>query len=183
MRNAVLVASAVVLTGSAAVMGLGREDDLARAVTEVERLDAMRTTLAWNVGAAEKPDRSMFQMVCQPVGEEAKRIAEANGWKIQQFAEKYRNPVNSADKEAARLIHVLAADPSLQGMWIRTEMNGTPGLRYVRRIEVKQACMPCHGARDDRPEFIRDGYPRDRAYNFEVGDIRGVYSVFIPDAR
>lgn len=183
MRNAVLIASAVALTGSAAVLGMGREDDLARAVAEVERLDAMRTTLAGSIGSVAQPDRSVFQRICQPVGEEAKRLAEANGWKVQQLAERYRNPVNGADKETARLIHVLAADPALQGMWIRTEMNGTPGMRYVRRIEVKEACMPCHGARESRPEFIKSGYPRDRAYDFDVGDVRGVYSVFIPDAR
>jgi len=183
MRNVVLFASAVLLTGSAAVAGLGNEDDLARAVAEVERLDAMRGTLAANVGAVANPDRGMFQAVCGPVGEEAKRLGEANGWKVAQLAEKYRNPVNNADKEAAKFLHQLAADSSMQGMWIRTEMNGQPGMRYIRRIDVKESCMPCHGTRDSRPTFIKDGYPRDRAYNFEVGDIRGVYSVFIPDAR
>lgn len=183
MRNAVLIAAAVVLTGSAAVVGTGREDDLARAVAEVERLDALRATLALNIGTGAQPDQSVFQTVCQPVGQEARRIAEANGWTVRQLAEKYRNPVNAADKEAARLIHVLAADSSLQGLWIRTEMDGRPGMRYIRRIEVKEACMPCHGLRESRPEFIKSGYPRDRAYNLEVGDIRGVYSVFIPDAE
>jgi hypothetical protein len=43
--------------------------------------------------------------------------------------------------------------------------------------------MPCHSTRDSRPEFIKSEYPRDRAYNYEVGEIRGLYSVFIPDAR
>jgi len=183
MRNVVLIASAALLTGSAAVVGTGREDDLARAVTEVERLDAMRASLAANIGAATNPDRTMFQSVCAPVGQEAKRIGDANGWTVAQLAEKYRNPVNSADKEAAKFIHVLAADPSIQGVWIHTEMDGTPGMRYLRRIEVKESCMPCHSTRDSRPEFIKTGYPRDRAYNFEVGEIRGVYSVFVPDAR
>lgn len=183
MRNVVLLAGAVLLTGSAAVAGLGNEDDLARAVAEVERLDAMRAGLAANVAAATNPDRAMFQAVCGPVGEEAKRLGEANGWKVTQLAEKYRNPVNSADKEAARFIHLLATDPGMQGVWVRTELNGQAGMRYFRRIEVKETCMPCHGTRDSRPAFIKDGYPRDRAYNFEVGDIRGVYSVFIPDAR
>jgi len=183
MRNAVLIASAVVLTGSAAVVGTGREDDLARAVTEVERLDAMRGTLAGNLAAATNPDRKMFEAVCAPVGQEAKRIGEANGWTVAQLAEKYRNPVNTADKEATKYIHTLAADPAIQGVWIHTEMNGVPGMRYLRRIEVKESCMPCHSTRDSRPEFIKTGYPRDRAYNFEVGEIRGLYSVFIPDAR
>jgi len=118
-----------------------------------------------------------------PVVEEAKRLGEANCWKVAQLSEKYCNPVNNADKEAAKFLHQLAADSSMQGMWIRTEMNGQPGMRYIRRIDVKESCMPCHGTRDSRPAFIKDGYPRDRAYNFEVGDIRGVYSVFIPDAR
>jgi hypothetical protein len=181
MRNVVLIASAVVLTGSAAVAGLGREDDLARAVAEVERLDAMRAGLAGSIGAAANPDRGMFQAVCAPVGEEGKRLGEANGWTVRQLAEKYRNPVNVADREAAQYLRQLAADPGLQGMWIRTTMNGTPGMRYLRRIDVKESCMPCHGLRDSRPDFIKDGYPRDRAYNFKVGDIRGVYSVFIPD--
>jgi hypothetical protein len=183
MRNVVLIASAVVLTGSAAVVGTGREDDLARAVTEVERLDAMRGTLAGNLAAATNPDRKMFEAVCAPVGQEAKRIGEANGWKVAQLAEKYRNPVNNADKEAAKFIHTLAADPTIQGVWIHTEMNGVPGMRYLRRIEVKESCMPCHSTRDSRPEFIKSEYPRDRAYNYEVGEIRGLYSVFIPDAR
>lgn len=183
MRNAVLIAGAVVLTGSAALVGTRPEDDLARAVTEVERLDALRASLATQFGTAEQPDRAMFQEVCAPVGEEAKRVAEANGWTVRQLAEKYRNPVNTADREAARFIHTFTADPSVQGVWIRTEMNGVPGMRYLRRIEVKESCMPCHGTRDSRPEFIKTGYPRDRAYNFDVGDIRGVYSVFIPDAR
>lgn len=183
MRNVVLLAGAVLLTGSAAVAGLGNEDDLARAVAEVERLDAMRGTLAANAGALVNPDRGTFQAVCGPVGEAAKRLGEANGWTVEQLAEKYRNPVNSADKEAARFIHLLASDRGLQGMWVRTEMNGKRGMRYIRRIEVKESCMPCHGTRDSRPAFIKDGYPRDRAYNYAVGDIRGVYSVFIPDAE
>ncbi len=35
--------------------------------------------------------------------------------------------------------------------------------------------------RADRPEFGKEGYPDDRAYVFEVGELRGIYSVFIAD--
>jgi len=181
MRSAVLIAGAVILTGSAAVVNTGKEEDLARAVAEIERLDAMRMDLAGGVGAMTNPDRSVFQAICAPVGQEAKRIGDANGWTVRQLAEKYRNPVNEADPEAMKILHMLTADHDLQGLWIHTEMKGTPGMRYFRRIEVKEACMPCHGLRESRPEFIKSGYPRDRAYNFKVGDVRGVYSVFIPD--
>jgi hypothetical protein len=28
---------------------------------------------------------------------------------------------------------------------------------------------------------VKENYPQDLAYDFEVGDLRGMYSVFIPD--
>ena len=28
---------------------------------------------------------------------------------------------------------------------------------------------------------MKEGYPEDRAHGFEVGDLRGVYSVFVPE--
>ena len=43
------------------------------------------------------------------------------------------------------------------------------------------ACLACHGANDARPEFVKQGYPEDKAFDFEVGDLRGLYSVFVPD--
>jgi hypothetical protein len=58
-----------------------------------------------------------------------------------------------------------------------------PGLRYLRRIRVDAACLACHGPKDRRPEFVEQRYPDDRAYDFDVGDLRGLYSVFIPDGR
>jgi hypothetical protein len=182
MRSMVLVVGALSLTGSAAIMLPSPDDALAKAVTEVERLNGLRESLARQFEANPAATEGRFLEVCRPVEVEAQRIASENGWKVQQLADKYRNPVNRADREALHFLHQLAADTSVQGMWVRTAMNGQPGVRYFRRITVREACMPCHGTREARPTFIRDGYPLDRAYNFEVGDIRGVYSVFVPDA-
>jgi hypothetical protein len=36
-------------------------------------------------------------------------------------------------------------------------------------------------AKGARPEFIKEKYPQDLAYNFKAGDLRGMYSVFIPE--
>jgi hypothetical protein len=33
----------------------------------------------------------------------------------------------------------------------------------------------------DRPEFVKAGYPDDRAYSFESGELRGRYAVLVPD--
>jgi hypothetical protein len=72
-------------------------------------------------------------------------------------------------------------DPALMGMWVKTSMDGKAGVRYFRRITVEPACLACHGPKDSRPQFVKDGYPYDRAYGFDVGDLRGLYSVFVAD--
>jgi hypothetical protein len=183
MRSSFLIAGAVVLTGSAIFMRPAANDEVARAVAEVERLNDLREALAQKFAAAPAATRERFAEVCQPVGLETQKLATATGWQVRQLAVKYRNPVNRADREAEHFLQMLSADTTVKGMWIRTAVNGQPGTRYFRSIMVREACMPCHGTRDSRPEFIKEGYPLDRAYNYETGDLRGVFSVFVPDAR
>lgn len=152
---------------------------LAKVVREIEGLDATRSALAGSFSG--EPDLSTFAQVCRPVGAQAKRLAEENGWRVAQLAEKYRNPNHTLDEEAGRVYRLMADDPGLMGVWVRSEMDGRPGFRYFRRILVEEACLACHGPKDDRPQFVKDGYPEDRAYDFEVGDLRGLYSVFVPN--
>jgi hypothetical protein len=148
-------------------------------VQEIEALGAMRSGLAASFRG--EPDRETFAQVCMPVGAEAKRLATERGWKIAQLAEKYRNPEHKLDYEALRVFKMMEDDGGLIGMWIRTEMDGKPGNRYFRRIVVEPACLACHGPRANRPQFVKDGYPDDKAYGFEVGDLRGLFSVFVAD--
>jgi hypothetical protein len=99
------------------------------------------------------------------------------------MAEKYRNPRHRLDSEGQRLFRLFAEDRSLVGLWMRTALAGRPGTRYLRRIRVEAACLACHGPKDRRPEFVKQHYPDDRAYDFAIGDLRGLYSVFVPDGR
>lgn len=71
--------------------------------------------------------------------------------------------------------------PELMGFWQEETICGQKGTRYYRRIDVKASCLACHGAKGARPEFIKEKYPQDLAYNFKEGDLRGMYSVFIPE--
>lgn len=154
---------------------------LAEAVVEIESLDAMRSGLAGAFGGTGAPaDEAAFKEVCKPVGMKAKQIAEENGWTVVQMAEMYRNPAHKLDTEGEKVYRIMEADRSIKGVWILTRMDGTPGVRYFRRITVEPACLACHGGKDARPDFIKQKYPEDRAYGFKAGDLRGVYSVFIP---
>lgn len=153
----------------------------AEVVRAVEALDAMRSSLArtFSEGGAEA-DRETFRAVCRPVGERARRIAEENGWRLQQLSRRYRNPAHAPDAEAAEVLRRMAADPGLGAMWRATRLEGRPGWRYFRRIAVEPACLACHGAKGERPAFVRRGYPEDRAHGFAPGDLRGAYVVFVP---
>lgn len=85
------------------------------------------------------------------------------------------------DPESEALFVRFESDASLDSLWIRTEQNGVAGRRYRRRITVEPACLACHGPKDARPDFVVEKYPDDRAFDFETGDLRGLYSVFVPD--
>jgi hypothetical protein len=159
-------------------------EQLPRVVESIESLDDLRERLATSFlgeGGVEA-DRETFTQVCKPVGKKARSLSEENPWQVRQMAVKYRNPKHEADEEARRIHRLMEEDPDLRGLWIRDTVDGREGIRYFRRITVRQACMECHGPKDDRPEFIRENFPQDRAYGFEVGDLRGVYSVFVPAA-
>jgi len=142
----------------------------------------MRESLAATIDTPAV-DKSTFQRVCKPVGKRAKEIGAENGWVVQQLAEKYRNPAHKLDAEARELHEQFADSPELTDTWIRAVRDNTEGWRYARRITVQSSCLACHGPKEERPAFVKKGYPEDRAYGFEAGDLRGLYSVFVPASR
>lgn len=146
---------------------------------EIEALDAMRSGLAATIDDGPV-DQETFARVCKPVGQQARQLAEANGWEVRQLAERYRNPAHQLDEGAARAYARFEQDPALERFWVRTE-GEAPGWRYFHRITVEEACLACHGPKEERPDFVKATYPEDRAYGFEAGDLRGLYAVLVPD--
>lgn len=63
-----------------------------------------------------------------------------------------------------------------------TQKDGKPVFRYMKAIETKPVCLVCHGKNIAPPvaEKIRQLYPNDQATGFEVGDIRGAFSIVQP---
>jgi hypothetical protein len=155
--------------------------EIGKAVTAVEQLDQMRTGLADTLlEVKSEPTIGTFKEVCAPVGKQAQAIAKENGWQVRQVALKYRNPKHqpqnlSEEKALAEFVE----HPDLTAFWERDEQ----GVHYYRRINVQASCLACHGAKDSRPSFVKDKYPQDLAYDFQVGDLRGMYAVIIPELQ
>jgi hypothetical protein len=156
---------------------------LARAVQEIEALDAMRSGLASSLeGKTEEPTLQTMKEVCRPVGMRAKELSQEHGWQVKQIAKKYRNPDHAPDNLNARIaLARFEQNPDLIGFWDREAIDSQQGTRYYRRINVEASCLACHGFKEHRPQFVQDNYPQDLAYDFHVGDLRGMYTVFIPD--
>jgi hypothetical protein len=158
-------------------------DQLAKAVQEIEALDAMRTGLAATLKRkTEEPTQQTMKEVCRPVGMQAMQLSHENGWQVKQIASKYRNPTHAPESLRDKMaLAKFEQDRDLVGLWDRETINQQTGTRYYRRIDVEASCLVCHGAKERRPQFVQKGYPQDLAYNFKVGDLRGMYAVFIPD--
>lgn len=157
-------------------------DSVQQAVeSSVRDLNAMRESLAQTLDP-DSVDRATFARVCKPVGKRAQSIGRSNDWIVQQLARKYRNPAHRPDAEADSIHGQFADNPEQTDAWVRTVRKDTPGWRYFRRITVESSCLACHGPKDERPDFVTKKYPKDRAYGFEEGDLRGLYAVFVPDS-
>lgn len=175
---------AVTALGNAAPAEAQADSGVAAAVLTIEQVDALRSSLARTFLQTGAPaGKQTFVEVCRPVGQAMKDASAQHGWIGRQVAVKYRNPANAADPEAARMLERFAQDSTLRAVTLRTYVNGRAGTRYLRRITVEPSCLLCHGAREARPAFVREEYPDDRAFDFRAGDLRGAYSVFIPDSR
>lgn len=150
----------------------------ARVVAAIAAIDSMRSARAATIVPGEPVTAVTFARVCQPVGLRARELAAETGWTVRQAALRYRNPGNEATLAEAALIEQFEADPELVDVW----SDGPDGSQqYTRRITVEPACLVCHGREDQRPDFIVERYPDDLAHGFDPGDLRGVYSVLIPE--
>jgi hypothetical protein len=174
-------APALAATGVAPV----QPEQLARAVDQMERLDRMRIERAAALeGSTEEPTLETMRQVCMPVGKRAVAIGKENGWSVRQVASKYRNPAHApAHAEERQVLDLFARHPRINGLWQPGPAEQGAGVTYYRRIDVQPSCLVCHGSRDSRPAFVKERYPQDRAFDFEPGDLRGMYAVFIPEVQ
>lgn len=155
-------------------------EQLSEAIQEIEFLDRMRQSLASTLKETdEKPTLETFKQVCKPVGMRAKQLSQNNPWDVKQVAEKYRNPAHAPTAREAVALEKFAKNPDLFGFWETSNQETF----YYRRINVEATCLKCHGAKAQRPDFVKQRYPEDKAYNFEVGDLRGMYRVVIPEVK
>lgn len=148
--------------------------------SKIDEVDNLRISLAPAVTKEAVVTEEVFAKVCKPVGMKAKAIAEKEGWIFKQLSHKNRNPAHALDEDIKNQYAEFLKDSKKERVSFPAKMNGVDGKRFLQRIVVQETCLACHGEKDARPAFIKIKYPDDKAFDFKAGELRGVYSVFVP---
>ncbi|GFD83015.1 hypothetical protein KUL118_58770 [Tenacibaculum sp. KUL118] len=121
----------------------------------------------------------------------AEPIAEGlsqNGWAVGRTALKVRNPNNAPDEWEREQLALFAS--LLEKTKLEDKQPSTPidtykydsdsgEFRYMMAIQQGQVCMACHGAQvsPSVKETILKHYPEDEATGFELGELRGAFTL------
>ena len=124
------------------------------------------------------------QIAAAPIG----LALSQNGWEVGRTALKVRNPNNAADQWEreqlawfSQLLTKAKQDNLAPKRPIETyQYDSESGeFRYMMAIEQGQVCMACHGASvaPSVKHAILEHYPNDQATGFELGDLRGAFTI------
>ena len=121
--------------------------------------------------------------------EEAPRIASKlsreTGAKVARTSLQSRNTINAPDP---RQVEVLTSyfQPEVQATDKRVEFfsQSYGDVRYMQVIRTGGLCLTCHGPvlADDLVKQLDLDYPFDQARGYEIGSLRGAFSITWPQA-
>ncbi len=86
-----------------------------------------------------------------------------------------RNTINSANTSEIKALKFFNNNKN-ETEYFTNENNEY--YQYANVLRVDTECLKCHGNKEDAPQIIQDTY--DNAYNYKIGDIRGLISITIP---
>jgi signal transduction histidine kinase/ActR/RegA family two-component response regulator len=92
-----------------------------------------------------------------------------------------RNPVNKANQHELALLERFNKDRTLQSHREILTIDGKKYLYYaIPFLENSQACLRCHGKREDAPPGLLALYPGEGGFNEKLGEIRAIESIRAP---
>ncbi|KXJ61358.1 MAG: hypothetical protein AXW14_02540 [Alteromonas sp. Nap_26] len=137
---------------------------------------------------------------CHLAAEPIATALSVEGWTVGRTALKVRNPNNSPDaweqtqltmfaEQLAKSVELpnetgetLSSKKPLEATHFDKESNK---FRYMMAIETKPVCIACHGS-DISPtvkEVIDTHYPNDQATGFDIGSLRGAFTLIYTESQ
>ncbi|MDN3411620.1 DUF3365 domain-containing protein [Pseudoalteromonas sp. APC 3250] len=116
--------------------------------------------------------------------EQAPKIAEqlsTDGWSVGRTSLRTRNTSNTADQWELKTL-VDFEKLKQQGIEVNTLAKSNydeQSFRYMKAIPTGGLCLACHGSSvtPEVKKVIQHYYPEDKAIGFNVGDIRGAFTL------
>lgn len=111
--------------------------------------------------------------------------ASKNGWDVARTSLKLRNEKNAPDEWEMKVLKQFEArkakgeKPKDIAYAEIVSMNGKRTFRMMKAIPTGELCVTCHGTKV-KPEIVNvlnEYYPNDKAKGFNVGDIRGAFTL------
>ena len=130
-------------------------------------------------GLAQGPAEAIA--ACQVRAPEIVSELSQDGVRLGRASHRLRNPANVAPDWVQPILDGYARNPAVtapQTVAVSADRTG-----YVEPIIVQPLCLTCHGSNisADVADKISRRYPQDRATDYAVGDLRGVFWVEFPD--
>jgi len=124
--------------------------------------------------------------VCKDIAPQiASDLSRKSGAKVTRTSLRFRNPMNAPEPWQTSVLQQFEqpGKAELTGEYFEQHENNSA--RYMKAIPTGALCLSCHGS--NLPVGIKDAldtdYPHDLARNYELGDIRGAFSITWPDTK
>ncbi len=143
-------------------------------------------------GAIEAEGPAAAVAVCRDLAPEiASRLSRQSGTRISRISSRFRNPQNLPEPWQRQALDQLQnempdpatrafSDPAALPEQFAVDARGEA--RYLKAIAIAPLCLTCHG--EQLSETVRgqlaEHYPHDRATGYQLGELRGAFSVVWP---
>jgi hypothetical protein len=115
----------------------------------------------------------------------AAEISARTGLDVGRTSLRVRNAANAPDEWEVAQLDFLAAklaageDAAAMEAWAIISEDGVKKVRWMKPLITEELCLACHGASvsPDVQAAISGRYPGDAATGFQLGDLRGAFTV------
>ncbi|TKB49398.1 DUF3365 domain-containing protein [Ferrimonas sediminicola] len=176
------------------VMALGLMSLISQGVWATDSLDLKQQGMALisQFGATLKPSlkaamqsggpRAAVEVCASQAPLIAARLSQQSGWRLSRVSLKPRNGATAvADPWEAQVLAGFEAQlaAGADAAALVTEKHGPGEFRLMKGIVIDKVCLQCHGEQIDPGvlEAIRRHYPDDQATGYQLGELRGGFSV------
>lgn len=115
----------------------------------------------------------------------ASELSRQSGAKVSRTSLRYRNPANAPEPWQVKVLQGFenqkgAHEGASAQEYFIEEDDGTT--RYMSEIRTGAVCLACHGKSlpAELVAKLEADYPHDRARNYDLGEIRGAFSITWP---